>query len=387
MAQYWYEFGDLTPTKKPQGFSERNTFFPNLKMNISEINGSTYAEIDASAVDRDISNLPLFILDREFDEFELLARSIQRTYHGGNTLFNGGRGFGVCCPESISADSLPGSGLLLSISSSNDSTNHRVTRQYILPNVDTNAGSATPLPATPTTQDKAFRPVMTRIKVSKTQIFTRHWYEDAVEPDTWHLTYNHNFLGKKIYLGAPSANTKSVLIGYSFLSISTAMDSPLTSPLTRTRSGKLSKYYAGKTIKLCSPNSKKTYNTSVIQSDGSWSLIEIICETVTRFDVFIETDDGDIFVPNNLNGDGYFGGDFPNGIVTENNIPVQGIVRIILRDSFGKPSDGFVVDEVLADQDGTWRVENLNRSFRYDVVCRLHGYKDMIYSSVIPESM
>ncbi|HIE1750410.1 TPA: hypothetical protein ACXJUT_001927 [Pseudomonas aeruginosa] len=43
-----------------------------------------------------------------------------------------------------------------------------------------------------------------------------------------------------------------------------------------------------------------------------------------------------------------------------------------------------MIAEVQSGADGTWRVEGLNTSMRYDVVCRLDGYQDMIVSGVTP---
>lgn len=384
MAQYWYEFGDCTPTKKPAGFLYRDLFPTALLANHATILGESYIELDSSQSPLISENKPVFMIERNFEECEILVKSLQRSYHSGNTIFNGGRSIGVSCIES---SDIPSSGLLLAIGSSNDSTNSRVTRQYLLPNTDSNVGTATPLASLTNTQDKALRPVMTRIKVTTTTVQTRHWYDNTEEPSVWHLTYTHSFTGKKIYLGTPRGNKGSVVIAYSFVSISTNEDVPLISPLTRVRSGKVSNYYAGKTIRLRSPNSGRVYSESTIGGDGSWSLTEIICETVPSFNVFIEVDDGEILVPENINGDGYLGGDHPDGIVKENNAPIMGTVRVILKDRFGSSRDGFVVAETVTNQDGSWRVDGLNRGLRYDVVCRLSGYNDQIYSNVAPEGM
>ena len=387
MSQYWYEFGDTTSTKKPAGIMYRNVIPAGLRINPSNVKGSSFIEVDASQVSTKLLNTPILMLERDFDEFELLVRSIQRSYHSGNTLYNGGRGIGVRCVEPASMESLPPSGLLLTIGSSNDSTNQRITRQYVLPNTDSNTGTATALPTTLNTQDLRARPVLTRIKVTNNTIQTRHWFEDTVEPNIWHLSHSHTFIGKKVYLGLPGCNVQGVLVGYSFVSIATESDAPLSEPLTFTRSGKIDSYYAGRSIRLRSPNSGRIYDESIIALDGSWSLTEIVCETVPHFNVFIAVDDGEILIPEDLSGDGYLGGDYPDGLVKENSAPVVGTIRVVLRGAFGSSRDGFVVAEVQTALDGSWRVDNLNRAYRYDVICRLEGYEDQIHSNIAPASM
>lgn len=387
MAQYWYEFGDVTAAKKPAGFLYRDTYPTWLGVSQATVLGNNYVELDSSKGGNSVSNIPVFMLDRDLEEFELLTMSLQRTYQSGNSLYNGGRGIGVRCVENINLDELPISGLLLCIGSSFNATYQRATRQYVLPNVDSNVGTATPLAVTPDTIDKALRPVMTRIKVTNSLIQTRHWYADTPEPTVWHLTYAHSFIGRKVYLGAPSGAERSVLIGYSFLSIATEGDEPLIAPLTRVRLGEISPYYAGRKIRLRSPSSGCIYDESIVSMDGSWALTEIICETVPYFNVFVEVNDGEVLVPDGLNGDGYLGGDHPDGLVKENSAPVVGTIRVVLRDNFGSSRDGFVVAETTTNQDGSWRVEGLNRAYRYDVICRLSGYNDQIYSNVAPKSM
>lgn len=387
MAQYWYEFGDLTPTKKPYGFLGREIIFPGLKMEVVNIRGQSYVEINSEDMEvQDGANLPIFIVDRDFEEFELLVLSLQRSYHNNNTTFNGGRGIGVRCASDISHSALPASGLLLSVSSSDNSANQRTTRLYALPNTSSNVGTATPLPTTPNTMDIRLRPMYTRVKVTASTILSRSWYADRPEPvSEWFLNHANTFFGRKIYLGCPSTGDKSVLVDYAFISIATGSDEPLLTPLTRTRTGKVSTNYVGKTVKLCSPNSKRIYDTATVQDDGSWSLTEIICETVPKFDVYLEGADGDIYLPENVSGNGYFSSSFPDYIVTEDGRPIAGEIRVLLRDDQDSQANGVLIAKTISDGSGQWRVDNLNPILRYDVVCRVGGYNDIIFTNVSPK--
>lgn len=85
-----------------------------------------------------------------------------------------------------------------------------------------------------------------------------------------------------------------------------------------------------------------------------------------------------------VKGDGYLAGTFPDGITRIEGVPGPATIRVLFRPAAGAPGDGAVVAEVVSAADGTWRVDGLNTSLRYDVVCRLDGYQDAIVSDVTP---
>lgn len=84
-------------------------------------------------------------------------------------------------------------------------------------------------------------------------------------------------------------------------------------------------------------------------------------------------------------GDGYLAGEFPGGITTVDGVPVAATVRIIFRPVSGEPGDGAVVAEVQSAPDGTWRVDGLDTSLRFDVIGRKEGHNDVIMANVSPE--
>lgn len=89
------------------------------------------------------------------------------------------------------------------------------------------------------------------------------------------------------------------------------------------------------------------------------------------------------FVP--AGGAGYLAGEFPDGITTVEGVPVAATVRILYRPESGEPGDGTVVAEVKSAPDGTWRVDGLDPSLKFDVVGRKAGHNDVIMANVTPE--
>ncbi|RQH69981.1 hypothetical protein IPC102_09410 [Pseudomonas aeruginosa] len=83
-------------------------------------------------------------------------------------------------------------------------------------------------------------------------------------------------------------------------------------------------------------------------------------------------------------GSGYLAGAYPDGITRAEGVPGPATIRVLYRPTSGALGDGVVIAEVQSGADGTWRVDGLNTSLRYDVVCRLDGYQDAIVSDVTP---
>lgn len=86
-------------------------------------------------------------------------------------------------------------------------------------------------------------------------------------------------------------------------------------------------------------------------------------------------------------GSGYLAGEFPDGITTVGGVPVGAEVRILYRTETGEPGDGLVVASTRSATDGTWRVEGLDISLKYDVVGRKEDRNDVIMAGVTPAPM
>lgn len=89
------------------------------------------------------------------------------------------------------------------------------------------------------------------------------------------------------------------------------------------------------------------------------------------------------YEPDFPTGNGWLESNFPENITNIDGTPVSAVVRVIIR-SDNKQIDGRVVASVKSGQDGMWRVDGLHPNLKYDVVSRLGGYNDIIYSNITP---
>ena len=89
--------------------------------------------------------------------------------------------------------------------------------------------------------------------------------------------------------------------------------------------------------------------------------------------------------PIGLAGVGWLAGTLPKGLTTVDGTPVFATVRVIQRLAPGELGDGAVVAEVQSTSAGTWRVDGLNPSLKYDVVGRKAGFNDVIMANVSPK--
>lgn len=86
-----------------------------------------------------------------------------------------------------------------------------------------------------------------------------------------------------------------------------------------------------------------------------------------------------------MKGVGWLAGTLPKGLTTVDGTPVFATVRVLLRAASGALGDGAVVAEVQSTSAGTWRVDGLDPSLKYDVVGRKAGFNDVIMANVSPK--
>jgi len=89
-------------------------------------------------------------------------------------------------------------------------------------------------------------------------------------------------------------------------------------------------------------------------------------------------------LPVSFAGNGYLAGSFPDGITTLNGVPVAATVRVHYRPEEGVPGDGVLVASTESGADGTWRIDGLNPTLKYDIISRLDGQNDVIAANVQP---
>lgn len=383
MAQYWYEFGDVGDGNIPFGFKDQTLYYQqDLIVRSSNLRGRRFLDIDPTQVDDTGTTKAILIIDRKFGDFELLTKSVQRTFHTENNLYDGGRLVAVGMPVN-SINTTPARGLALAVSAGFNDT--QITRQYKIPNFNSNAGTVTLLPTTPATEDIRYRVLCTRISVTNGLVKTKHWYENTTEPTTWFLT--HQLDVSDGYVGIMSlggAGDRKVMVSFEFISISTEGNPLLSQPNTKIVSGAVSDFYAGEKIVARSTQSGAKYGEATVQLDGKWSMEVVVAETLPKFNYFLKYDNSEVNIPTDITGNGILSGSSPDGIVTEEGVPAVATIRVLIREPTNKAIDGYVVAETTSAVDGTWLVSNLNPELRYDVVCRYAGYKDLIYSAVRP---
>ena len=83
-------------------------------------------------------------------------------------------------------------------------------------------------------------------------------------------------------------------------------------------------------------------------------------------------------------GAGYLSGSYPDGLVTDDGVPVSADILIRIR-SKSLPLNGLLVAQVKSAPDGTWLVTNLNPDLKYDAIARLDGRNDVIGSNLTPK--
>lgn len=88
-----------------------------------------------------------------------------------------------------------------------------------------------------------------------------------------------------------------------------------------------------------------------------------------------------------LTGNGYFSGKSPNGITSIKGVPTSASVRVLLRTNQGAAGDGAVIASTVSAANGTWRINGIPLGFKYDIVARVAGEKDVIVSNVSPATM
>lgn len=81
---------------------------------------------------------------------------------------------------------------------------------------------------------------------------------------------------------------------------------------------------------------------------------------------------------------GYLSGEGPEGLTTNENIPVSAKIRVISREPDGFIGEGNIISRTTSNEDGTWFAGGLSPSRTYDVVGRLDGHQDVIVSNLKP---
>lgn len=80
-------------------------------------------------------------------------------------------------------------------------------------------------------------------------------------------------------------------------------------------------------------------------------------------------------------GFSYLAGEFPDGITTRLDTPISATIKVLHTTADGRTGK---VAETVSNPDGTWAVHGLDASKKFDVICSLPGFNDLIWSGVSP---
>lgn len=86
-------------------------------------------------------------------------------------------------------------------------------------------------------------------------------------------------------------------------------------------------------------------------------------------------------------GHGYLAGELPDGITTDETVPVSATVRAVLRTPDFPETDGIPVSHTVSDVAGTWRIDGVDPNTKFDVIGRLDTRNDAMMADVKPSDL
>lgn len=219
-----------------------------------------------------------------------------------------------------------------------------------------------------------------RVRREGTKTKVRAWADGTVEPTEWHIDVTDE-LNKysNVSIRAPFDSTVLDIItdfAYATDGDTAQFNLPVvTKTVAHQRSGATS--YDHSIIK--DRHTHNVLNIIPFNSSGTW-----IREIPDDWDFYIvdELLEGTFFDFRFANGDGYLGGDYPDGIVTIAGVPAEADIDVRLRIPEDPVLDGKVIRQVRSSNVGTWNIPNLAQDLKYDVIARHDGEKDILAPDV-----
>lgn len=225
------------------------------------------------------------------------------------------------------------------------------------------------------------KPHFLRVRRSGNSLLAKSWPADMAEPSSWSTSINNpDIKTRHVYIQTYSHEYGALV---QELAIATGGDSAtLSSPPVAIATGFIVEPGVSKTVVLYDYETNiPVYTTATDATTGAWSCPVFSDRRLyARVENSTETDMSLLFTQ----GEGWLGGSPPEGGARVEGVPSPAVIRVLLRTEEGNPLDGFVIAEVATGRDGSWRVDSLDPSLKFDVVCRYAGYNDMILSNVSP---
>lgn len=225
-----------------------------------------------------------------------------------------------------------------------------------------------------------------RVRVEGLTLMAKTWLANNEEPTTWHstvtLTKQHK-LDQICYMN--QGNGIMAYIEGIYIGTEGDTAQPLEKPITSRSFGKCSgtnPYYTGVVLF----RDKDTHDVLdwdwLKNGSGTWDkelttdrpyYVEILSneKVERRYDFAI--------------GEGYLGGDFPDGIVTIDGVPSSADMEIRLK-SEDPILDNSLVATAKASQAGTWKVPGVSTEQQFNVIAKHEGEQDVYIPGVIAET-
>lgn len=115
---------------------------------------------------------------------------------------------------------------------------------------------------------------------------------------------------------------------------------------------------------------------------SAYGLTVLLIEDRGISDILISDVDDNLI---DVGGTGSLSGSYPDGVVSDQGVPVVADIAVLLRMPDSETFDGLVIERTVSSQDGTWLVENLNKNLRFDVIARMPMRNDVIASNITPK--
>lgn len=224
-----------------------------------------------------------------------------------------------------------------------------------------------------------------RVRVSDGTIYVKRWADTVPEPTNWAITFANT-------LGAGSIglflNGEDVIDTVHFFSVGTDGDSApsLADAPSQVFWGVVSGLQVGERLRLADSFTLQPLADIAPSGDGAW--VQALPGYVPPAHLQRLSLSGDISImPDGVSGDGFLGGTYPVGGVTDDGVPVGSAeIEVVLRNPGGM-GNGAIVATTTTDASGSWRVAGLSMNHTFDVIARTADRNDAIVSRVVPEHL
>lgn len=224
-----------------------------------------------------------------------------------------------------------------------------------------------------------------RVKIVAGVVSAKRWIDGTPEPDAWAMTFNNalGFGALGLFVNGENITdtTHSFAIGTQGDQAPTLLDAPV-----EIKWGIATGMQPGDRLFLADNLSLSPITQLLPNEAGAW--VQAISGYVPPSHVQLKGGNGAVsIIPTGVNGDGYLGGTYPNGGVTDQGAPVgPASIEILLRNP-GGAGNGAIVGSATTDLSGSWRYDGLSLDGTFDVIARYPGRNDVMASRVKAEQL